>query len=133
MARLIIRAEDSPGDFDMKRGHCVEVLEDGRSAGAKVEGNKRWRIIEVPGVPASAFDHLKEREAIPPDTLPEVPPRIRKIDLDALETAEATKKGRVLIASDKISLAKVAVDDVVALTPVKSGDVILPPVEKEPV
>lgn len=131
MARLIVRAVDSPGKLDMKRGHVVEILADGQSPGTKIVGNPRYRIIDVPGATVAEMWHLKQREEVPPDSLKEVPARLHKLAIDTLETAEAGKKGRVLAAADVVATNKAAILAVVTSEVAKDPGVVLPPEEEK--
>lgn len=57
---IIIYYDKDPSDNDFEPGDVVEVLEDGADIGKRVVGNPRFKIREVPGVPAARLKYLKD-------------------------------------------------------------------------
>lgn len=118
MARVIVWAKpdnDNPDSVvnarKFKRGMVVDVLEDGQHAGNDVEKGDWWRIVEVPGEPASSFLHLLQSDPKFKDPKLFVSEaqfprkRVTTLDLDAIE-AGAGK----LDPDQSVTLAKSAID-----------------------
>jgi hypothetical protein len=100
MARVVVwakRDNDHPDPLvdarKYKAGMVVVILEDGQPAGQMVDKSDWFRIIEMPGVPASDLGYLVEADPLPEDmknfpTLKVFPrKRITVLDLDAIEAA----------------------------------------------
>lgn len=104
MCRIVVWAKpgnDHPDPLidarKFKRGMVVDILEDGQEAGKEIESGSWWRIIEVPGEPASQFGDLLGGDpefnselfaALNP--LPRK--RVQRLDLDAIESAAGAKQ-----------------------------------------
>lgn len=97
-----------------KRGDVIEARdEDNFFWGNDIHGPKPlgwWRVIALPGVPASAVQSLVVGDPVPQGQIAPYRLRVNKIDLDALEN------GKVLNPSDSLAAT---LPDVLAVATVK--------------
>lgn len=100
MARLIVVTR-SKGNIS--RGDVTAVKEDFEEVGRDVEKLDLFRVVEIPGEPASAYMHLVEEEGHT-DILRQYDFRIRGLDLDRLETLEVAAIKRPLSAMDSVKM-----------------------------
>jgi hypothetical protein len=123
MCRLFVfaRADNVSSDPEIdaqkfKRGHVVEVLEDGRHGGVEAETSGLFEIIELPGEPAAKYRYLLSGDPRPdPGEAQATYPRwrINVLDLDALRTSPdpvKTLADHVSVAA-RMPLANVIGDD----------------------
>lgn len=68
-----------------KRGDVIDILEDGQHGGNEAENSDIFRIIELPGVPASALKSLIMGDPVEEGSLDFPRLRANRINLDALE------------------------------------------------
>lgn len=71
-----------------RRGHVIDILEDGQDAGREVESSPMFRILEVGGLPPEDFVLLLSVD--PYEYIPDLQPKTRRLrvyalDLDAIE------------------------------------------------
>lgn len=139
MAKLLVFAANLPGEEDLKRGHVVSVIEDGDDPGDHVrhgyrlpDGSRRppnFRVVNVPGR-ASEWTYMIAAGTKPDGVLAVVPARAHKIDLDALEAVEVSKKGGALERSEELSVTKAAVEARISIEAERVIDVAFPPEAK---
>lgn len=128
MAKLVVVTRDFA---DINRGDVSSVYNDDEDEGRDVRETDLFRVVKVPG-DKSLYEHLAQDEPRT-DADREYEFRAQKIDLDALEAAEAVKVGKALAATDEVTVAsKAEIDAIVASKEIKRRGAILPPDEKEP-
>lgn len=141
MAKLIFQAVDHPLAIHPKRGHVLQVCEDFEDEGRDVregilekDGSRKFlfRIVRVPG-PAAEYMHLiaSDQDGKDPADVREYAFRKVKVDLDAIEVADAAKGKNiadktVIVAATKAAIVSAAVteavpDDPFVVPPVKGG------------
>jgi len=91
-----------------KRGYVVDVRDpDDFFWGDDIQGSKAlgwWRVVLVPGTPASELQSLTGGDP-PPEPAAPCRLRVNKIDLDALERGKKLKKTDILTVTAKDLLA----------------------------
>ena len=97
MARLVVRISDNSHPDPVMNllrtqiGDVVEVCEDGHWFSDGEVHCGQYRIVEVPGVPASAFAHLQEADTDADENIV----RRRKLALNEVSLAVEVQRARV--------------------------------------
>lgn len=131
MASLLVFASDHAKNKDPaidassvpKRGHVIDVSDnDDQHWGNEIhkpDGLGWWRVIVIPGEPASKYRHLCDGDAaLAADGVRQQYPRYRinRLDLDAIEGAAETDDQHVIRLSKGADILKQV--SVVAVVPV---------------
>lgn len=137
MAKLIVQAIDHPMSIHPKRGHVLQVCEDFEDEGSNVrdgilqkDGSRifLFRIVRVPG-PAADYEHLIASDRSGQDAADTREFRYRKVkvDLDAIEIADAAKGKNIADKTVIVAAEKATLEAAVAVEAVPDDPFIVPP------
>lgn len=140
MAKLIVQAIDHPMPIHPKRGHVLQVCEDFEDEGSNVrdgilqkDGSRifLFRIVRVPG-PAADYEHLIASDQNGKDAADAREFRYRKVkvDLDAIEIADAAKGKDIADKTVIVAAEKAALEAAVAVEAVPDDPFVIPPKER---